>query len=306
MGCAPSVVSPDGELQFVEKTPVKSPNHGHQNGHVKTKSDEIVPKIDGRVPAKQNIDKNANKLGALPPQAPVPKSVAFEVTLDGEAGSGLTRVKKRPPRLQALEPLDIPRLTAEQLAEKQRLADEKRERLKLKKINTSQKSSRRRRELLKAKEFGMKQQMDQEKTVLDDSLKQAEIRKEQRLLEIKEKQRIREERAKRIRERAKRIQNPDEEVEVEKDMEFNATSDDSWLSNPGQGEEHHNEAEDEEEHGLQKRVSQLRPTASASTVDSYDAAFMRQNTDERMVRHVRPAQNTRETGDLNDDDFFGS
>merc|ERR1719239_1531038 len=114
----------------------------------------------------------------------------------------------------------------------------------------------------------MKQQIDQEKNTIEDSLKQAEMKREQRLNEVKEKQRLREERAKRIRERAKRIQNPDEEVEVEKDMEFNANSDDSWVSNPDKFEDEIND--DEEEVGLKKRLtSSMRPTVSASTVDSY-------------------------------------
>lgn len=43
--------------------------------------------------------------------------------------------------------------------------------------------------------------MEAKPLVIDDNLKQAEMRKEQRLLEIREKQRIREEKAKRIRER---------------------------------------------------------------------------------------------------------
>ncbi|RUS76527.1 hypothetical protein EGW08_015720 [Elysia chlorotica] len=239
-------------------------------------------------------------------QTPVPKSVAFDVTLDGESGDGLLRVKKRPPRLQALEPLNMPTLTSEQLAEKQRLADAKRERLKQKKIKASQKSSRRRQELLKAREFGMKQQLEQEKTTIEDSLKQAEIKREQRLIEIKEKQRIREERAKRARERAKQIQNPDDEVEVEKDEEFNAVSDDSWLdqgSAPGanKNQEGGLQGDLDEEDQIQKKVRQVRPTVSASTVDSFDGAFSRSG----------PRTHGIESGvykdDLkDDDDFFGS
>ena len=79
---------------------------------------------------------------------------------------------------------------------------------------------------------------------------------------------------------------------------------DSWLSNPA--DDHIPDDVEEEEAGLQKRLTSLRPTVSASTTDSYDAAFMRQNTDEKMLRRVRPAQSITETDNVNDDDFFGS
>ncbi|GFS00045.1 trichohyalin-like [Elysia marginata] len=179
-------------------------------------------------------------------------------------------------------------------------------RIKQKKIKASQKSSRRRQELLKAREFGMKQQLEQEKTNIEDSLKQAEIKREQRLIEVKEKQRMRAERAKRARERAKQIQNPDDEVEVEKDEEFNAVSDDSWLdqsSAPSADKSQDvglNGDVDEEEH-VQKKVRQVRPTVSASTVDSFDGAFSRSGP---RSHGIESATNNEDLRD--DDDFFGS
>ncbi|CAL1530514.1 unnamed protein product [Lymnaea stagnalis] len=288
MGCSSSVITPTEGHTKANDIKTISPIRDKQNGHAKVTQNNADIFTKKKIP---DIDKNSNKITALD-QKPVPKSVAFEITLDGQSVDGLFR-KLPPKRLQTLEPLNLPKLTAEQLSEKQRLADEKRERLKEKKINTSQKSSKRRRELLKAKEFSMKQQMEQEKSVIDDQLKQAELKREMKLLEIKEKQRLREERAKRARERAKNIQNNTntEEVEMEKDEDFNAgESDDSWLGNPGDNNE-----EMEEEAGLKKQVRQVRPTVSASTVDSYDAAFMRKNN-----------QTERQLINQNDDDFFGS
>lgn len=315
MGCTASVVSPEEQDQ--KKKPIdeknnninsqtkQSPNHNLQNGHIQP---QPPPYKKRELPVPNQVhsfDKNANKLKAMD-QTPVPKSVAFDVTLDGESGDGLLSLKKRPPRLQALEPLNMPTMTAEQLAEKQRLADAKRERIKQKKIKASQKSSRRRQELLKAREFGMKQQLEQEKTNIEDSLKQAELKREQRLIEVKEKQRIRAERAKRARERAKQIQNPDDEVEVEKDEEFNAVSDDSWLdqgtapsADKVQETNLHGDVDDEEQ--IQKQVRQVRPTVSASTVDSYDGAFSRSGP---RTHGIESGAHNEDLKD--DDDFFGS
>ncbi|GFO10140.1 trichohyalin-like [Plakobranchus ocellatus] len=312
MGCSASVISPEEQEQIkrgAEKNNnnqiKQSPDHNLKNGHIQPhpppyKKRELPVPNQGH-----SLEKKVNKTKSLD-QTPVPKSVAFDITLDGESGDGLLRVKKRPPRLQALEPLNLPTLTAEQLAEKQRLADAKRERIKQKKIKASQKSSRRRQELLKAREFGMKQQMEQEKNTIDDSLKQAEIKREQRLIEIKEKQRIREERAKRARERAKQIQNPDDEVEVEKDEEFNAVSDDSWLDHSAtagaEAEKSQNQDVDiDEEEGIQKKVRQVRPIVSASTVDSFDGAFS------RGAPKTYGIESGTHNEQLKDDaDFFGS
>ncbi|KAL8610434.1 hypothetical protein ACOMHN_035151 [Nucella lapillus] len=112
----------------------------------------------------------------------------------------------------------------EQLAEKQRQAEEKRERLLQKRASASTKSSKRRQELMKAKEFEAQQQLQQEKA-LDDHQRQVEVKREARLKEIQEKQRIREERAKRARERAKKLNQGDnaDDIDVEKDDHFNAS-----------------------------------------------------------------------------------
>ncbi|KAH9488733.1 hypothetical protein Btru_059458 [Bulinus truncatus] len=288
MGCSSSVISPTkGEVKNNDHSTNYKPLNNNTNGHIKSpKSAPLKNNVSGDIFTKKkipDIDKNANRI-VVADQTPVPKSVAFDITLDGQSGDGLLH-RKLPPRLKILEPLNLPKLTAAQLEEKQKIADEKRERLRLKKINTSQKSSKRRRELLKAKEFGMKQQMEQEKTVIVDNMKQAELNRERKLLEIKEKQRLREERAKRARERAKSQQNAAEELEVEKDEDFNNGSDDSWLEN---GEDN------EEEHGLKKKMKQVRPTISASTVDSYDAAFMRNRSQQLPNKETA------------DDEFFGS
>ena len=81
---------------------------------------------------------------------------------------------------------------------------------------------------------------------------------------------------------------------------------DSWLdqSSAPSGDKSleagpHGDADEEEQ--IHKKVRQVRPTVSASTVDSYDGAFSRSG----------PRTHGIETGinneDLkNDDDFFGS
>ncbi|BFZ07709.1 hypothetical protein BsWGS_10748 [Bradybaena similaris] len=301
MGCATSTVSPGDEDHTTGiNTHMNTPNdkkhivtNGHQNKHV----DSVKTQNSSLDWNKQDIDKNGNKLNSLS-QTPVPKSVAFDVTLDGL--SSALGSKKRPRKLQTLEPLTVPKLTAEQLQEKQRLADEKREKLKQRKINTSQKSSRRRRELLEAREFETKLLSEQNKEVIDD-IKQAELNREERLIEIKEKQRLTEERVKRGMERVKDMQSPDDDdIEVEQDAEFNAATEDSWRGIPDRT--YHPTVE---EHGLQKRVGQALPTVSSSTVGSYDAA-LKQNSMHEKVQKLQPIHNLNNNVHIMNDDFFDS
>ncbi|XP_059156340.1 uncharacterized protein LOC131941241 [Physella acuta] len=278
MGCSSSRINPK---------PSRSTDNVENNSDVssvKQTNENVLPKDDNKTDVFQkkkipDIDRNANTI-LVKEQFPVPKSVAFDVTLDGESGGNLLLFKRRPPNLLTLEPLNFPRLTAEQLADKMRMAEEKREKMKQKKIKSSQRSSKRRRELLQAREFGLKQQLEVENVKAETRDNMAQLNRERKLMEIKEKQKLREERARRARERAKSIQAGSEDVEVENDVEFNAGSDDSWLG-----------SQEEEEYGLKKKVGQVRPVVSASTVDSYDAAFMRKGSD---------------TKELFDPDFFGS
>uniref|UniRef100_A0A0B6YVG0 Uncharacterized protein n=1 Tax=Arion vulgaris TaxID=1028688 RepID=A0A0B6YVG0_9EUPU len=300
MGCTSSAVSPGKDEQTAEDTKQThiSKNKNHNNdSKQENRNIKSARSNDTSLHTKNhNVDKNANKLSSLA-QTPVPKSITFDVTLDGLSGDGLLSIKKRPPRLQTLEPLSIPKLTSAQLQEKQRQADEKREQLKQRKINTSQRASRRRRELLEAREFELKQ-TEQETDEIDNK-KQVELKREQHLIEIKEKQRLREERAKRARERAKQMQNPNDDVEVEKDEQFNASSDDSWLGIPDKT----NNTDMEEEIGHQKKVGQSRPKGSGSTVDSYDAAFMRNTKENPNLQSVHNLQNNVH---IMNDDFFDS
>lgn len=258
--------------------------HGTPNG--RSSKESAHSKISGKPSA---TDSNANTLRL--DQTPVPKSVAFEVTLEGTDTALFPTSKRLPRRLLTLDPLDVPKLSAEQLEEKQRLADEKRKKLLQKRANSSKKASRRRQELLKAKEFEVQQQMEQEK-VIDEHQKMAEMKREAKLSEIKDKQRLREEKAKRARERAKKLNNPDEQdnIDVEKDDHFNASDDDSWLGEDGTHDRFS---------GPQKHLPGNRPTASASTVDSYDAAFQRQQ------QSALPRPDDKNTV-RDDDDFFGS
>lgn len=208
MGCGSSKTNPGGDMEAA--TPRPNPNKPH--GDVKWNQ-------------KNNIDTNAN----ISDTRPVPKSVAFEVVLDENKSESL--IKKHPPlRLQKLEPLSMPLLTPEMLAEKQRLADEKRERELQRKASASKKKSQRRREIAKAQEIAQeiqqKEVLQREKTV--ENLRSA------KLAEIQEKQRIQEERRKRARERAKKLNQEDQQevgmIEVEKDDHYNADDDDSWLT----------------------------------------------------------------------------
>lgn len=215
MGCSPSRVNPQGNEAT---TPRPMPTDRKANGHVK----------NGQV---KKTDSNANQKD-INTNNPVPKAVAFQVNLEGQETENL--ILKHPPlKLKRLAPLNVPTLSAEELIEKQKLADEKREKELQRKRSASKKSSRRRRELLQAKEFEEKQQTEQEKTKIDASLKTAEMLREAKLQEVRERQRIREERARRARERHKKMANAEQEdigtLEVEKDGHFNADDTDTWL-----------------------------------------------------------------------------
>lgn len=145
MGCSPSRVNPQGNEAT---TPRPMPTDRKANGHVK----------NGQV---KKTDSNANQKD-INTNNPVPKAVAFQVNLEGQETENL--ILKHPPlKLKRLAPLNVPTLSAEELIEKQKIADEKREKELQRKRSASKKSSRRRRELLQAKEFEEKQQTEQEK-----------------------------------------------------------------------------------------------------------------------------------------------
>ncbi|XP_076463506.1 uncharacterized protein LOC143295774 [Babylonia areolata] len=290
MGCGSSTVGvvPGGN----EQTPPSQvhANGTGQKGHHAAVNGVGSTKTAQKKDSTKTTDPNGNTVKL--DQTPVPKSVAFDVSLDGQ-NTQLLVGRRGPRNLQTLEPLNVPKLSAEQLAEKQRQAEEKREKLLQKRASASKKSSRRRQELMRAKEFEAQQQLQQEKA-LDDHQRQAEIKREARLKEVREKQRIREERAKRARERAKKINQGDnaDDIDVEKDDHFNASDADSWL-----GDEEAAERAPSEHSGPQKRAhGTKRPTASASTVDSYEAAFQRQ---------PRPPPESQDNDLERDDDFFG-
>ncbi|XP_061174574.1 ensconsin-like [Saccostrea echinata] len=225
MGCSPSRVNPQGNEAM---TPRPMPADKKANGHAK----------NGQV-KKMKMDSNANQKD-VNTNNPVPKAVAFQVTLDGEQTESL--ISKHPPiKLKRLAPLNVPTLSAEELLEKQKIADEKREKELQRKRSASKKSSRRRRELLQAKEFVEKQQMEKEKNKIDTSMKTAEMLREAKLQEVRERQRLREERARRARERHKKMANAEQEdigtMEVERDGHFNADDNDSWLDDGKDGSE---------------------------------------------------------------------
>ncbi|KAK7104390.1 MAP7 domain-containing protein 1-like [Littorina saxatilis] len=292
MGCGSSTIgiaAANEQTQTDSNTDRKS-TRGNENG-VSSKGRNNNKKTANN--NAKSIDTNGNTVKM--DQTPVPKAVAFDVSLDGQ-NTELLLTKKAPvPRLQALEPLDVPKLSAEQLAEKQRQAEEKRDKVRQKRASASKKASRRRQELIKAKEFEAQQQLQQEKAI-DENQKQAELKREARLREVKEKQRLREERAKRAREKAKKISQGDEgdDLDVEKDENFNASDVDSWL---GDDEPTQRTGSGRLEH-VKRVQSAVRKPASASTVDSYDAAFQR-----------KPQTTTSQLGsnfEQHDDEFFGS
>ncbi|XP_050406694.1 putative uncharacterized protein DDB_G0292636 [Patella vulgata] len=284
MGCGSSSVPPNSTTITEDGT--QTENHlSPQKSTISKKSskNKISP-----------LDSNSNRED-LSSSNPVPKSVAFEVAFDPPKSSSL--LLARPPRrLQRLEPLALPKLTPEMLEEKQRLVEEKRLQQLKKKASGSSKSSRRRKELMKARQFE-REQTSEQINLKDEQLKQADIKREAKLKEVQEKQRLREERAKRAREKAKRLKEVDDDldIDVEKDNHYNNSDDDSWL---GDDDKDHGTKNQRVESGYsspQKQQRDRRPPhpASASTVDSFDTAFTRNPS--------KAIQITQDT-----DDFFDS
>lgn len=284
MGCGSSRINPGGETEAAtpRPNPAKSRNGLVANGEANHQK-------------KTNVDTNAN----IPAQKPVPKSVMFEVILDDNKTESL--IKKHPPlRIQKLEPLSVPILTPEMLAEKQRLADEKRERELQRRASASRKKSQRRREILKAQEIAQEIQQKEVQQQFLTREKTVENLRAAKLAEIQEKQKLQEERRKRVREKAKKISQEDQSevgmLDVEKDDHYNADDVDSWLNG-----DNNNNNEDQSEPGDRiydgrsspsKNLNNRDCPPSASTVDSYDNAYNRK---------TRAAQITSQT-----DDFFDS
>lgn len=263
MGCGPSQVEPGQS----DQKPLDKP---HQNGVSKNGN------VASKSPDKK-IDKNSNN--------PVPKSIAFTVTLDGEQTQNKL-LGPPPPRLKRLDPLNVPTLTAEQLAEKQRLADEKREQQIKRKQSASLKQSRRRQQILEAQKFGQEQETQEIDQKIKESLASAGKSREAKLKDVQEKQRIRQERARRAREKVRKLNQLDDDldIEVEKDDNFNDDDVDSWLD----GDNNNNNDMMSADSGdriysgraspkkrINRKEATLRRGISANTVDSFDNAYNR-------------------------------
>ncbi|XP_060072830.1 uncharacterized protein CCDC198-like [Ylistrum balloti] len=303
MGCGPShlVHEEGGAANTPRDKPKPQETKIVSNGHpVAVKENNAKNKE-----IRKTTDTNANRDDVITNNAPaLPKSISFSVGMDGEEKPSL--IAKHPPmKLKRLEPLNMPILTPELLKEKQRLADEKRDRELQRKVSASRKSSKRRRELMAAKDFELQQMQEQEQT----KMQSAEALRLAKLNDIKEKQKIREERAKRAREKAQRMKQAEQAdlgiLEVEKDDHFNADDADSWLDG-----DNNNSREDRSEMGdrvysggrcsPQKQVLDTtnHRYPSASTVDSFDNAYNRKPPSASAPRQNQLPEET--------DDFFDS
>ncbi|KAF6023819.1 hypothetical protein EB796_017872 [Bugula neritina] len=151
--------------------------------------------------------------------------IAFEVML------GEDKILRAPPkRLSRLEPIDGPGLTAEELEEKLRLAERKRNNeleSRAKTAKESRRLSKRKRELMIARELERQHQQVKE---LETKLKSAERQRELHQQQKSEKQKVQEERIRRARNKKEKLLLEDEILtDVEKDENFNNDDADSWL-----------------------------------------------------------------------------
>ncbi|XP_072031103.1 uncharacterized protein [Amphiura filiformis] len=184
------------------------------------------------IPNGHKMEENHNETEEHDEHEDLRGGVAFEVAVHENKDS---IIKKHPPkRLQMFDPAaKPPSLTAEMLAEKQRLTEERRQQELMNRGKSSKKTSRRRKELLAAKEFVNQEQQQHHQQKLDDKISSADRNREKRQAEIKAKQKQRELRAQRAREKIKRLDDVEGEemnFDMENDDTFNAEDDlDSWL-----------------------------------------------------------------------------
>ncbi|KAL4237744.1 hypothetical protein ACF0H5_002456 [Mactra antiquata] len=295
MGCGASKVEPEqGE---VGQRPGVKPQ---QNGAIKTdiQSEKRI----------SSTDSNANRADSVT-NNPVPKSVAFIVDLDGKQTENKL-LGPAPPRLKRLDPLNVPKLTAEDLAEKQKIADEKREAQLKRKQSASYKASKRRQQILEAQKFDQELVQKEKEEKIQESLASAGKTRDAKLKALQEKQRIREERAKRAREKVKKMNEIDQEldIEVEKDEDYNAEETDSWLDGDNNNNKNNNDNQsvDSGERIYSGRTSpkkrftedtRINRGISAQTIDSFDNAYQR-----------KPPSGSRHRGnqmsEADKDDFF--
>lgn len=294
MGCGSSQVDPAGNA---DNRPGEKPQ---QNGAIKNGN-----KSNNSKKKSSTIDSNANRQDEVS-NNPVPKSIAFTVDLDGKE-TQQKLLGAPPPRLKRLDPLNVPKLTAEELAEKQRIADEKREAQIKRKQSASLKASRRRQQILEAQKFDKELQQKEVEGKISESLTSAGKTREAKLKDIQEKQRIREERAKRAREKVKKMNDLDQElaIDVEKDDAYNAEEVDSWLDGDNNNNNDTRSLDSAERiysgrSSPQKRVNidtRLNRGISANTIDSFDNAYNRKPP---SASHITA------NGTLETDDFFDS
>ncbi|XP_071785677.1 uncharacterized protein [Asterias amurensis] len=170
--------------------------------------------------------------GSQSRQNEVPTPVAFEVVVGETKGQSI--VKQHPPKRLQMKMVDDEdrKVTAEDLATRQKLVEERRFQELQKRAQSAKRTSRRRKDILAAKEFDTNQTTEAQQRRLEDKITSAEKNRARQSAELQAKQRIRELKASQAREKAKRLnQNLEDDVnfDVEKDETFNADDADSWL-----------------------------------------------------------------------------
>ncbi|XP_071962362.1 uncharacterized protein [Antedon mediterranea] len=163
---------------------------------------------------------------------PNSKGVAFDVVLDNEEKQD-SIIKRHPPKrlLQKLEQTP-PKVTAELLAERQQVTEERRRKVIEGRAKSAKRTSRFRKDILAAKEFNEKEMVEESKNKISEKMSSADNKRAHAQEEIKMKQRQRETKAKQVRERAKQFNQigADElSYDIEKDETYNNDDDDSWL-----------------------------------------------------------------------------
>ncbi|XP_038072795.1 uncharacterized protein LOC119741161 [Patiria miniata] len=166
-------------------------------------------------------------------QKAVPTPVAFEVVMGETKGQSI--VKQHPPKRLQMKLLDgsEPKVTAEMLAERQRVAEERRFEELQKRAKSAKTTSRRRKDILAARDFGDNQTAEAHQKRLEEKNHSAEKNRAKHQAEMQAKQKMRELRAAQAREKARRLNEAIEDeanFDVEKDETFNADDEsDSWL-----------------------------------------------------------------------------
>lgn len=145
----------------------------------------------------EDVDTNSNIQENMKVQRKGHAAIAFAIDMDGNELQRIVGRSRTPKRLKALEPLNVPRFTSEMLAEKQK-------------------------------------QLDNKSQMLEEKMKKAKLQREMQRQALIDKQKHQEEYAKRVREKAKKFKEIENQAADSRPWGYSADEGDSDQSSDPQ------------------------------------------------------------------------